>query len=107
MVGVVTSFARYEIEEGQSEFRFDSDLPNPEDYGVSALPSWDTTVFLTEKTNKGFKPRFGTSCPKGGGWLDLSLHTPQRQLEDLRKRGTRSPTRREPEPKLPKAMKYV
>jgi hypothetical protein len=67
---------RYEIKGKQTEFPFACDLPRPDDYGISVLPSWNTTVFITEKTNQGFKLEFGMPCPDEGGWIDLNLFTP-------------------------------
>jgi hypothetical protein len=53
----------------------------PEVYGISALPNWDTTIWPVEKTNKGFKLKFGTPCPKDGGLLYLSSYTPKKMLK--------------------------
>jgi hypothetical protein len=80
----------YVIKEGQNKFVFKLGLPQPEDYGVSTLASWDTTVWIAEKTANGFTLKFGTSCPKEGGVLYLTLYTPMKPiiLQETRASGT-------------------
>jgi hypothetical protein len=70
----------YVIKEGQTEFEFKANLPSPQDYGISALPNWNTTIWLVKKENTGLKLRFGTPCPQGGGLLELIIYTPNRSL---------------------------
>lgn len=80
----------YVIKEGQTDFDFVCGLPSPEDYGISALPNWNTTLWLVEKTNKGFKLRFGTPCPKNGGSLHLTIFTPQESVPFRRTKTSRA-----------------
>jgi hypothetical protein len=68
---------RYKIKGKQSDFSLACSLPSPDDYGILILPNWDTTIFIVEKTNEGFKVKFGKPCPNEGGWIDLTLHTPK------------------------------
>lgn len=99
---------KYAIKGKQSEFKYVFGLPNPEDYGISPLPSWDTTVFIVDKTSKGFKLRFGTPCPTKGGWLDLTLSTPSASSQKSNEYKSYSTTQKEPKKKLPiKKMKII
>ena len=66
---------RFIIEKGQKDFCFKCGLPDPEDYGITAIPSWSTTLFLVEKTNGGFTVNFGTP-PKDIAFLDVTLYQP-------------------------------
>jgi len=63
------------IKKGQKDFCFKCGLPEPEDYGITAIPSWSTTWYLVEKTNEGFILGFGTAPDKIAS-LDLTLYTP-------------------------------
>ena len=38
---------------------------NDTNYMVLATPSWETTVWITNKTNTNFKGNFGTAAPAG------------------------------------------
>lgn len=99
------AFKRIGIKKGYNTFEFRLDLPDPEDYGIYALPNWDTTVFLIDKTNRGFKLGFGTPCPDDNGWLDLNLHTP-RNVKIILHQG-KSISSQEEHIKYPKQAKYV
>lgn len=68
---------KYEIKGKQRDFSFACGLPSPNLYGILVLPSWDTTILIAEKTNRGFKVKFGKPCPDEGGWIDLTLCTPR------------------------------
>ena len=99
--------SRYKIEKGQDQFRFDSALPNPEDYAILALPNWNTTIFLINKTSKGFTLGFGTPCPQSNGWLDLTIYSPPRSLVTSQQdKGTRT-RYKETKRKIPKEVNYV
>jgi hypothetical protein len=102
----VYSFKRIRIKKGDKTFEFKSGLPNPEDYGIYALPNWDTTVFLIAKTNKGFKLGFGKPCPNDNGWLDLNIHTPKRMNIILRQ-GKASSSKEEPKRKYPPQTNWL
>jgi hypothetical protein len=43
------------------------------DYGVSVMPSWDTTVYVTDKLTTGFTARFG-SASGATDTLDYSIY---------------------------------
>lgn len=96
---------RYRIKKEQKNFKFVSGLPNPEDYGIIAMPNWDTTVFQIEKSNKGFTLGFGTPCPKDDGWLDLTLYTPPEAQVVTKESKVKSSE--EPRMKKPKQMNYT
>jgi hypothetical protein len=81
VIEVNTLANEYVIKEGQIVFDFVCGLPNAEDFGISALPIWVTTIWPVEKTDRGFKVKFGTPCPKDGGLLYLSLYTPKKMLK--------------------------
>jgi hypothetical protein len=66
---------RYEIKGKQGDFSFAFNVLSPKDYGIVMLPNWDTTIFIVEKTNRGFKVKFGKPCPNEGGWIDLTLYS--------------------------------
>lgn len=40
-------------------------------YGVTALPNWNTTVYLTARSTTGITLTFGTAAPGGGGAVDI------------------------------------
>jgi len=65
-------FSRYSIKEGQTDFSLGI-ASETDDYDITAVPSWKTTVTIVEKTSKGFKLKFETPCPTGGGWLGLGV----------------------------------
>ena len=52
MIKVNTLANECVIKEGQTVFGFVCGLPNAEDYGVSALPNLDNTIWLVEKQAK-------------------------------------------------------
>ena len=41
-------------------------------YHVVATPSWNTTVYVTNKSTGGFTVNYGTAAPSGGGVVDIS-----------------------------------
>jgi len=97
---------KYTMKGKQSEFNYVCGLSSPEDYGISVLPSWDTTVFIVGKTSKGFKLGFGSPCPANGGWLDLTLSTPSTSSQKPNEHKSYVTTQKEPKMKLPiKKMK--
>lgn len=96
---------KYNIKKEQKDFKFISGLPDPEDYGIIAMPNWDTTVFQIEKSNKGFTLGFGTPCSKDNGWLDLTLYIPpEAQVVIKESKGKSSEG---PKMKKPKQMDYA
>jgi hypothetical protein len=98
---------RIKIEKGLNEFKFESGLPDPEDYGILALPNWNTTVFLKEKTNKGFTIGFGTPCPDDSSWLDLTIYTPRTIIVNLKEGKYSGAYSKEGKTKMPKQASYV
>jgi hypothetical protein len=98
---------RYEIKGKQSDFSFACGLPSPNDYGILILPSWDTTIFIVEKTNREFKVKFGKPCPSEGGWIDLTLYTPKTQKVSLGSYSGYVKRRRELKMKIPKEVDTV
>jgi hypothetical protein len=97
---------RFIIEKGQKTFSFDLPLPDSDDYGISAIPSWDTTLFLMDKTNKGFKLGFGTPCPEKVGYLILTLYDAIKN-ERLFPKSNNKKIFREPKLKIPKKVNVV
>lgn len=96
---------RHRIEKEQKDFKFVSGLPSPEDYGIIAMPNWDTTVFQIEKSNRGFKLGFGKPCPKDDGWLDLILYTSSKVQVVIKE--SRVKSSKERKTKKPKQVNYV
>jgi hypothetical protein len=96
---------RHRIEKEQKDFKFVSGLPNPEDYGIIAMPNWDTTVFQIEKSNRGFTLGFGKPCSKDDGWLDLTLYTSPKTKVVIKESKVKSSEERKT--KKPKQMNYV
>lgn len=43
-------------------------------YGVLITPTWDTTLYVTNKATTGFTANFGTGAPGGGGFIDWATH---------------------------------
>jgi hypothetical protein len=41
-------------------------------YHVVATPSWNTTIYVTNKSTNGFTVNYGTAAPSGGGVVDIS-----------------------------------
>ena len=41
-------------------------------YGVTALPSWDTTVWVANRTTTGFDLNFGTATPDADQTVDYA-----------------------------------
>jgi hypothetical protein len=41
-------------------------------YHVVVTPSWNTTIYITQKTTTGFRINYGTAAPSGGGVIDVS-----------------------------------
>lgn len=99
-------YLRCKIKNGQKDFKFVGDLPDPEDYGIITMPNWDTTVFQIEKSNKGFTLGFGTPCPNDNGWLELTLFTPPEAQVVIQEVKVKSP--KEPKMKMQtKKMSYT
>lgn len=97
-------YSEFKIKKGQTIFDFKIGLPDLEDYGISALPSWNTTIWVIEKSNKGFKLQFGTPCPKEEEWLYLTIFTPPKFNASNKIIYER---RKEPTYKPPKEPRYV
>jgi hypothetical protein len=100
-------FGRYNIEKGKDNFKFSCGLPDPEDYAIVALPNWNTTIFLVEKTNKGFTLGFGTPCPHGNGWLDLAIYSSPKSVTISYQNRTIRTRLKERKTKIPKEVGYV
>jgi hypothetical protein len=49
---------------------FSPALPAGVQYGVIAIPNWNTTVWITGKAQSGCTVNFGTAAPAGGGSID-------------------------------------
>lgn len=99
--------SRYKIQKNQERFRFVSGLPDPKDYAILALPNWNTTVFLVDKTNKEFTLEFGTPCPHSEGWLDLTIYSPSRSLMTSQQDKGNGTHYKEPKRKIPKEVGYI
>ncbi len=94
------------IEKKQKSFSFDAPLPSVEDYGITAIQSWDTTVFLVDKTNKGFKLGFGTPCPDEIGYLDVTLYA-SIKTEQIFPKTKKRTALKEPKMKIPKDVNII
>jgi len=76
------SYSAIPIEKGQTDLVCNLRL-KPEDYGISGFASWNTTIQIVEKTEKGFRLKFDKKCPKEGGTLYLNIHSDPKTRDTL------------------------
>jgi hypothetical protein len=97
---------KFIIKNEQKTFSFDAPLSDSEDYGISAIPNWDTTVFLIDKSNKGFKLGFGTPCPDEIGYLEVTLYS-SIKFDQIFPKNSGGPTFKEPKNKIPQDVRTL